>query len=68
MISKLLTDETRALIIAFFPDLINLLVVSGVNISEDAQKIWISALTKFIVLIFYLIKTGQNQGPTGKSL
>lgn len=62
-INNLLNDTTRALIIAFFPDLINLAVSLGLEISEDAQKIWISALTKGVVLLFYVVKTGQGNPP-----
>lgn len=58
---KIMTDETRALIVAFFPDLINLFVALGVNISEGSQILIMSILTKVIVFVFYLYKTGQNQ-------
>jgi hypothetical protein len=68
LMSKFFNDETRALIVAFFPDLLSLAVAFGVDITDDQQRLAMSALTKAIVLIFYLFKTGQNQGPDGNSL
>lgn len=68
MLSKFFNDETRALIVAFFPDLLSLAVAFGADISDDQQRLAMSVLTKVIVLIFYLFKTGQDQGPTGRSL
>lgn len=66
--SKFFTDETRALIVAFFPDLLNIAIALGVSIDADKQAVIMSALTKLIVLVFYLYKTGQNQGVTGKTI
>lgn len=66
--SKFFNDETRALLVAFFPDLMSLAVAFGVDITDDQQRIGMSALTKLIVFVFYLFKTGQNQGPTGNAL
>ncbi len=65
---KFFNDETRALIVAFFPDLLNLAVVLGADISAEKQTIIMSALTKFIVFVFYIVKTGQSQGPEGNTL
>ncbi len=65
--SKFFNDETRALIVAFFPDLLNLAVALGADISSEKQAIIMSALTKIIVFVFYLFKTGQAQGPDGSS-
>lgn len=66
--SKFFNDETRALIVAFFPDLLNLAIVFGLDITSDQQAVAASVMTKAIVLIFYIFKTGQAQGPSGNSL
>lgn len=66
--SKFFNDETRALIVAFFPDLLNLAIAFGLDVTSDQQAIAASAMTKFIVLVFYIFKTGQNQGPDGNTL
>lgn len=60
---NLMTDETRALIVAFFPDLLSLAVAFGVELSEERSRLIMSVMTKFIVFVFYIYKTGQKEGP-----
>lgn len=67
-LNKIMTDETRALIVAFFPDLLSVYVAFGGSLSDDQSRLVMSLLTKGIVAVFYLWKTGQNQGPDGKTL
>lgn len=65
---NIMTDETRAMIVAFFPDLLSLYVAFGGEITDDQSRWIMSGLTKLIVLVFYLYKAGQNQGESGKTI
>ncbi len=68
MVSKFFNDETRALIVAFFPDIFSLAIAFGLDVSSEQQSLAVSAMTKFIVLVFYVFKQGQSQGPEGNSI
>lgn len=66
---NVMTDETRALIIAFFPDLFNAAEEFGIyDFSDSELQVATSIATKVIVGIFYVYKKGQNQGVEGKTL
>lgn len=63
-----MNDTFRAMIIAFFPDLIRLGSFFGFEPTTDQTENIMSALTKIVVLIFFLYKGGQNQGEGGQTL
>lgn len=63
-----MNDTFRAMIIAFFPDLIRLGVLFGWEPTADETQNIMSALSKVVVIIFFLYKGGQNQGEGGQSL
>ena len=58
--SKYLNDETRAMLLAFLPDIWTVAVLLGADVGASGQAAVSSLVTKAVVLLFYIVKTGQR--------